>query len=127
MRNAFAEEVTKLAAEDSRVMLLSGDIGNNLFNHFKLVAPKRFYNCGVAEANMTGVAAGLAMMGFRPCTYTITPFATVRCLEQIRVDICYHQVPVIIAGTVDGQASRQLLVENQFYRIACNGSSFFIV
>lgn len=102
MRNAFAEEMTKLASEDKRIMLLSGDIGNNLFNNFKLAAPDRFYNCGVAEANMTGVAAGLAMMGLRPVTYTITPFATVRCLEQIRVDVCYHNVPVIIAGTGSG-------------------------
>lgn len=102
MRNAFAEELTQLATENSKIILLSGDIGNNLFNHFKIKAPERFYNCGVAEANMTGVASGLAMMGFRPCTYTITPFATVRCLEQIRVDICYHNVPVIIAGTGAG-------------------------
>ena len=102
MRNAFAEELTKLASENKKVMLLSGDIGNNLFNNFKLIAPERFYNCGVAEANMTGVAAGLAMMGFRPVTYTITPFAIVRCLEQIRVDVCYHNVPVIIAGTGSG-------------------------
>lgn len=102
MRNAFAEEVTKAAEKDPRVMLLSGDIGNNLFNDFKKIASDRFYNCGVAEANMTGVAAGLAMMGFRPFTYTITPFATVRCLEQIRVDVCYHNVPVIIAGTGAG-------------------------
>jgi len=102
MRNAFAEEMTKLALENKKVILLSGDIGNNLFTNFKLIAPERFYNCGVAEANMTGVAAGLAMMGFLPVTYTITPFATVRCLEQIRVDVCYHNVPVIIAGTGSG-------------------------
>lgn len=102
MRNIFAEEITKIAAEDSRVVLLSGDIGNKLFDKFKVVAPDRFYNCGVAEANMTGVAAGLAMTGLRPVTYTITPFATVRCLEQIRVDVCYHNVPVIIVGTGAG-------------------------
>lgn len=102
MRNTFADEITQLAKTDERVVLLSGDIGNKLFDQFKLVAPKRFYNCGVAEANMTGVAAGLAMLGFRPITYTITPFATVRCLEQIRVDVCYHNVPVIIVGTGAG-------------------------
>src|SRR3990167_5493412 len=102
MRNTFAEELTKIAATDQRVTLLSGDIGNKLFDEFKVVAPGRFYNCGVAEANMTGVAACLAMMGFRPVTYTITPFATVRCLEQIRVDVCYHNIPVIFAGTGSG-------------------------
>ena len=58
MRNAFANEITSLAAVDERIVLLSGDIGNRLFDDFKRVFPTRFYNCGVAEANMTGVAAG---------------------------------------------------------------------
>lgn len=108
MRNAFALELTALAVRDERVVLLSGDIGNRLFDDFKKIAPTRFYNCGVAEANMTGVAAGMAMMGLRPITYTITPFATTRCLEQIRNDICYHNLPVIIAGTGSGLSYAEL-------------------
>lgn len=102
MRNAFAAEVTELAAADPRVVLLSGDIGNRLFDNFKARCPGRFYNCGVAEANMIGLGAGLAMCGLRPIAYTITPFVTTRCLEQIRVDVCYHHVPVIIVGTGSG-------------------------
>lgn len=102
MRNAFAQEVTSLAAEDSKIVLLSGDIGNRLFDAFKVQAPHRFFNCGVAEANMNGMAAGLAMSGLKPITYTITPFNTTRCLEQIRVDICYHNLPVIVVGTGSG-------------------------
>jgi transketolase len=102
MRNAFAAEMTALAAADSRVVLLSGDIGNRLFDEYKARAPGRFLNCGVAEANMIGVAAGMAMCGLRPVAYTITPFVTTRCLEQIRVDVCYHRVPVIIVGTGSG-------------------------
>ena len=94
MRNAFADEITKLGAEDPRVVLLSGDIGNKLFDKFKDGAPDRFFNCGVAEANMMGVAAGMALSGLRPVIYTITPFTTTRCLEQIRVDVCYHHAPV---------------------------------
>ena len=66
MRNAFADEMTRLARQDSRVVLLSGDIGNKLFDNFKKVDARRFYNCGVAEANMMGVAAGLALSGLRP-------------------------------------------------------------
>lgn len=102
MRNAFAAEITALAQFDPRIVLLSGDIGNKLFDKFKSAAPDRFYNCGVAEANMIGVAAGMAMTGLRPIAYTITPFVTTRCLEQIRVDVCYHNLPVIVAGVGAG-------------------------
>lgn len=102
MRNAFASELTALADEDPRVVMLSGDIGNRLFDDFKKKHPRRFFNCGVAEANMVGVAAGLALSGLRPIAYTITPFITARCFEQIKVDVCYHQAPVILVGVGAG-------------------------
>ena len=102
MRNAFAAVITDLAATDERIVLLSGDIGNRLFDRYRERFPSRFYNCGVAEQNMTGMAAGLALSGLRPFTYTITPFATTRVIEQIRVDICYHNAPVVIVGTGSG-------------------------
>jgi transketolase len=102
MRNAFADEITQLAKQDKRVVLLSGDIGNKLFDKFKEVDPERFYNCGIAEGNMMSVAAGLSLSGLRSVVYTITPFTTTRCFEQIRVDVCYHNAPVIIVGTGSG-------------------------
>ena len=102
MRNAFAQEIVSLAAEDSRIVLLSADIGNRLFDSFKERFPNRFFNCGVAEANMIGMAAGLALSGLRPIAYTITPFVTSRCLEQIKIDVCYHNVPVTIVGVGSG-------------------------
>ena len=102
MRNAFADEILALAEQDERVVLLSADIGNRLFDTFKERYPHRFYNCGVAEANMIGVAAGLAMSGLRPVCYTIANFITYRCMEQIRIDLCYHYQPVIIVGTGAG-------------------------
>jgi transketolase len=108
MRNAFADEITQLAAVDKRVVLLSGDIGNKLFDNFKKIDKDRFYNCGVAEANMMGVAAGMALSGLRPIIYTITPFTTTRCFEQIRVDVCYHRAPVIIVGTGSGLSYAEL-------------------
>ena len=102
MRNAFADEVTQMAYADPRVVLLSGDIGNRLFDKLRAQSPHRFLNCGVAEQNMMGVAAGMGLSGLRPIVYTITPFTTVRCLEQIKVDVAYHQSPVIIVGTGSG-------------------------
>lgn len=102
MRNAFAAELTRLAGENDQLVMLSGDIGNRLFDDFKAHFPNRFYNCGVAEANMISMAAGLAMEGLHPVAYTITPFITTRCFEQIRVDVCYHNVPVVIVGVGAG-------------------------
>ena len=100
--------MTRLAVTDKRLVVLSGDIGNKLFDKFKLVDEKRFYNCGIAEANMMGMAAGMAMSGLRPFVYTITPFTTTRCFEQIRVDVCYHQAPVVIVGTGSGLSYSEL-------------------
>ena len=108
MRNAFADEVTKLGNEDPRVVLLSGDIGNKLFDKFKERGAARFFNCGVAEANMMSVASGMALSGLRPVVYTITPFTTTRCFEQIRVGVCYHHVPVVIVGTGSGLSYAEL-------------------
>lgn len=108
MRNAFADEMARLGATDPRVVLLSGDIGNKLFDKYKEKASGRFFNCGVAEANMMSVAAGMALCGLRPVIYTITPFTTTRCFEQIRVGVCYHRAPVIIVGTGSGLSYAEL-------------------
>jgi transketolase len=102
MRNAFADEIFRLANTDERIVMLSADIGNRLFDKYKASHPARFYNCGVAEANTISLAAGLASCGLRPVCYTITPFITARCFEQIKVDVCYHEMPVLIVGTGSG-------------------------
>jgi len=108
MRDAFADEITTLGNANSKIVLLSGDIGNRMFDTFKEKNEGRFVNCGIAEANMMGTAAGLALSGLRPVIYTIAPFTTTRCLEQIRVDACYHNVPVVIVGTGAGLTYAQL-------------------
>ena len=113
MRNAFADEITKLAVEDRRLVMLSGDIGNRLFDDFKAKVPERFINCGIAEANMMGMAGGMALSGLKPIAYTITPFITTRCLEQIRVDVCYHNVPVTIVGVGAGLSYASLGATHQ--------------
>ena len=123
MRNAFASEITALAQHNPNVVLLSGDIGNRLFDKFKEAAAERFYNVGVAEQNMIGVAAGMAMTGLRPITYTITSFTTARCLEQIRVDVCYHNLPVTIVGVGSGLGYASLGVTHHSCEdVACLGA-----
>ncbi len=108
MRNTFASEITKIAQKREDIFLLSGDIGNRMFDKFKEIAPQRFLNCGIAESNMMSMAAGMALSGMRPVVYTITPFTTTRCLEQIRVGVAYHQAPVVIIGTGSGLSYAEL-------------------
>lgn len=108
MRNSFANRMTELAKTREDICLLSGDIGNRMFDSFKEVAPSRFLNCGIAEANMMSLAAGMALSGLRPVVYTITPFTTTRCLEQIRIGVAYHQAPVVIVGTGSGLSYAEL-------------------
>lgn len=102
MRDACSRELTGLARSDPRVVILSGDIGNHMFDEFKNEFPERFFNCGVAEANMISVAAGLALSGLRPFVYTFAAFDLTRCYEQIRIDLCFHNLPVVIIGLGGG-------------------------
>lgn len=102
MRDAFATELTELAGSDPRIVLLMGDIGNHMFDHFKELYPNRFFNCGIAEANMISVAAGLAMSGFRPFVYTFSAFDIARSFEQVRVDLAFQNLPVTIIGLGGG-------------------------
>jgi transketolase len=102
MRNKFAELLTSKARENKKIVLLVGDIGNKLFDKYKKNFPNRFYNCGVAESAMTSIAAGLAKTGLKPFTYTIATFNTLRCLEQIKLDLGYQNLDVTIVGTGSG-------------------------
>ncbi len=108
MRNAFAAEMVELAKIYPELVLLTGDMGNRLFDNYKKLFSDRFYNCGVAEANMTSVAAGMAMCGLKPVTYSIASFNTLRCFEQIKIDICYHNLPVIVVGVGAGLSYAEL-------------------
>jgi len=108
VRNFFAKHLESLAEQDDRVLLLYGDIGNKLFDGFKEKFPDRFFNCGVAEANMVGVAAGLAKSGFKPWVYTINSFLYLKALEQIKLDVCYQGLPVTLVGTGGGLGYSEL-------------------
>jgi transketolase len=98
MRNAFSGALVAAAQADPRVLLLTGDHGYALFDDFRRLCPGQYINAGVAEQNMVGVAAGLAKAGFRPVVYGLSAFVPVRVLEQIKLDVCYENLPVIFIG-----------------------------
>lgn len=98
MRSIFINTLTELAEKDQNIYLLTGDLGFSFFEEFSRKFSKRFINCGVAEQNMMGLAAGLALNGKKPYVYSIIPFVTMRCLEQIRNDVCYQNLDVKIVG-----------------------------
>src|SRR5512135_2360009 len=96
MRSCFNRTLIDLARDDRRIYLVLADIGYGEIEPFAEAFPERFINCGVAEQNMAGVACGLALEGNIAVTYSIANFPTLRCLEQIRNDACYHNVNVKI-------------------------------
>lgn len=102
MRSAFVEELVRIAGEDDRVVLLTGDLGFTVVDAFTEAHPGRFFNVGVAEQNMVGVATGLAEAGFVPFCYSIATFATLRPLEFIRNGPLLHGLPVRIVGVGAG-------------------------
>ncbi len=102
MRTAFVRTLTALAQKNPSIMLLTGDLGFTVLENFRDSLPTQYLNAGVAEQNMIGTAAGLAMSGKRVFVYSIVPFVTFRCLEHIRNDLCYHNLPVCIVGVGGG-------------------------
>lgn len=102
MRAAFLRGLLALAERDPRVWLLTGDLGFSVLEAFASRFPERFVNAGVAEQNMMGVAAGLAHSGKLPFVYSIANFPTLRCYEQIRNDVCYHELDVRIVSVGAG-------------------------
>jgi len=101
MRQTFINTLCELASQDSRIWLLCGDLGFSVLEQFAELFPDRFINIGIAEQNMLGVAAGLALSGKVVFVYSLGNFPTLRCLEQLRNDICYHNlnVNIVVAGS----------------------------
>ena len=108
MRDAFIAELTALAEADPAVMLITGDLGFGVLTDFAARFPGQFLNAGVAEQNMTGLAAGLALEGHKVYTYSIGNFTTLRCLEQLRNDVCYHHADVTAVAVGGGFSYGQL-------------------
>ena len=96
MRNNFIQKLIEIASKDKRIVLLTADLGFSVLEDFARKFPDRFYNVGVSEQNMIGVATGLAESGFIPFTYTIAPFSLLRPYEFIRNGPILHNLPVRI-------------------------------
>ncbi len=113
MRNAFSSSLVAAAKADERVLLLTGDHGYALFDEFRHLFPKQYINAGIAEQNMVGVAAGLAKSGFRPVVYALSAFSPIRVLEQIKLDVCCDELPVLFIGDGAGVVYSSLGASHQ--------------
>lgn len=98
MRAGFTQGLVEAARRDPRVHVLTGDHGYALFDEFRREFPERFHNIGVAEANMVGIAAGMARNGIRPLIYGLASFVPNRVFEFIKLQIALDQLPVVIVG-----------------------------
>jgi transketolase len=104
LRTAFIQALNELADHDDRVCLVVGDLGYSVIEDFANKHPKQFVNAGVSEQNMIGLAVGMALTGKIVFTYSIGNFGTLRCLEQIRNDVCYHRANVKVVAVGGGLA-----------------------
>ena len=102
MRDAFINSLTELAENDKDIILLTGDLGFGVFEDFETRFPGQYFNVGIAEQNMMGLAAGLSLEGKKVVAYSIGNFASLRCLEQIRNDACYHDANITIVASGGG-------------------------
>ena len=104
LRRTFVNSLVELAKKDKDIILLTGDVGYSYFEVFIEKFPKQLINCGVIEQTIMGIASGLAFSGKKPYVYSIVPFVTMRCYEQLRNDVCYHKADVKLIG-VEGNSS----------------------
>lgn len=102
MRNIFVNEIQKIMREDPDVVFVSAECGFNVVEGLAAEFPDRYYNTGIAEQSMVGTAAGMALRGLKPVGYTMAMFLAMRAYEQIRVDVAYQNLPVILAGVIPG-------------------------
>src|SRR5512145_494599 len=104
MRDAFFATLEQLMGRDERIVFITADLGFKLFDRIAARYRARVINAGIREATMIGMAAGLSKEGFLPFVYSLVPFVTMRCLEQIRVDLCYNDLPAVLVGVGSGFA-----------------------
>lgn len=115
MRDSFSNALVEAAKNDSRVFLLTGDHGYALFDSLRKSCPEKYINAGIAEQNMVGVAAGMAKAGLIPIVYGLASFIPIRVLEQIKLDICFENLQVILIGDGAGVVYSKLGVSHQCF------------
>ena len=102
MRKHFSAHIEQLVEKEKDIVFITGDLGYAALENLASKMGDRFINAGVAEQNMVGVAAGIASQGYRVICYSIAPFIVYRCLEQVRNDVCFHNMPVYLVGNGGG-------------------------
>lgn len=102
MRNTVINKITEVAKKNKNIFIITGDAGFGVLDEYKNSFPKRFLNLGIAEQNTISFAGGLALTGYKVFVYNIVPFVMYRCYEQVRNDICYQKLPVILIGIGSG-------------------------
>ncbi len=100
MRKEFGRVINELAKKDEKILLLVGDLGYEIFDEFKKNFPKRYFNLGICEQTMISMSAGMALEGFKPYLFTITPFFE-RAFEQIKLDVVQQKQNVKLVGYAD--------------------------
>ncbi len=101
MRRVFGKKICDLAQKDKKIILIVGDIGYRVFDEYRERFSDRFYNLGICEQSIIGVAAGMALQGFKPWVYTITPFLIERPFEQIKLDVDQQNININLVGFAD--------------------------
>ena len=128
MRRKFGKIINELANKDNKIVLLVGDIGYGIFDDFRKNHPKKFFNMGICEQSLIGVAAGMSLEGLKPWVYTITPFLIERPFEQIKLDIDQQKANVKLVGFADypslGPTHKELNAK-KLVKLLKNIKSFF--
>lgn len=104
MRTTFINTLSELAEKNREIIFLTADIGYSVVEDFRIKFPKQFINVGIAEASMIGISAGLSLSGKKVFLFSMVPFITMRCFEQIRIDLCYQNLDVVLVGVGGGFA-----------------------
>lgn len=107
MKQAFIDSLTKLMEKDDKVIVITADMGYSVFEGIRKNFPKRFFNTGISEQATTSFAAGLALSGFKVYFYAQAPFITMRCFEQVRLDIVYNFLDIKLIGSNSGFSLNQ--------------------